>query len=137
MRIVLGTNVLVAAVFWQGNAWRIFEHVRNQTVVLCATDAMVAEFARVISYQKFASHLSRINKTPGELVEEIRDLLDRYSDSPEPLGIVSADPSDDIFLACALVAEADYIVSGDKHLLELKSFADIPILTPRQFLRHL
>ena len=136
MRVVLDTNVTLAAVFWQGNAWRILESVRAGLVVLCATDAMIAEFARVVAYEKFASHLERINKKPNQLVEDIKDLIDFYPDSPEPLGIISADPSDDMFLACALTAEAEYIISGDKHLLDLKNFVGIPILTPRQFLKR-
>ena len=137
MKVVLDTNVALAAVFWQGNAWRILEQVRNQSIDVCVTDPMIAEFARVIAYQKFASHLARVQKTSREVVEEMKDLWYRYPDSPEPLGIVSADPSDDIFLACALTASVDYIISGDKHLLDLKNFAGIPILTPQQFLRRL
>ena len=97
---------------------------------------MIAEFTRVIEYRKFALHLKRINKTPSQLVEEIKGLMDLYPDPPEPLGVVSADPSDDVFLACALVAGADCVISGDTHLLDLKNFAGIPILTPRQFLKR-
>jgi predicted nucleic acid-binding protein len=46
---------------------------------------------------------------------------------------VLADP-DDVFLRCALTAEARYIISGDHHLLDLGKYADIPILTVRDFL---
>ena len=97
---------------------------------------MMEEFTRVIEYRKFALHLKRINKTPSQLVEEIKGLMDLYPDPPEPLGVVSADRSDDMFLACALAAQAECIISGDKHLLDLKNFAGIPILTPRQFLKR-
>lgn len=71
--------------------------------------------------------------------EVLNDVLSLSLRVPEPLNILNVvvqDPSDDIFLACALVASADYIVSGDKHLLDLKNFAGIPILTPRQCLYH-
>ena len=45
-----------------------------------------------------------------------------------------ADPDDDVFLRCAAVAGAAYVVSGDHHLLDLGAYADIPILTVREFL---
>lgn len=48
--------------------------------------------------------------------------------------LVQADPEDDVFLLCAVVAEAEYIVSGDHHLLDLEEYADIPILTVDDFL---
>jgi len=48
--------------------------------------------------------------------------------------IVATDPDDDVFLRCAEVAEATYVVSGDRHLLELKAYANIPIVTVRDFL---
>jgi hypothetical protein len=56
--------------------------------------------------------------TPGELV----------------LRVISDDPDDDHYLSCAIEGEADYIVSGDHHLLELCEYQGIPILTPRAFL---
>jgi predicted nucleic acid-binding protein len=50
---------------------------------------------------------------------------------------VEADPTDNKFLDAALAANADCLVSGDAHLLDLKSFRDIPILTARQFMDRL
>ncbi|MFO7943639.1 MAG: putative toxin-antitoxin system toxin component, PIN family [Anaerolineales bacterium] len=47
---------------------------------------------------------------------------------------VEDDPDDDKFLACAVEGAADYIISGDPHLLDIESYQEIPILTPRQFL---
>jgi predicted nucleic acid-binding protein len=47
--------------------------------------------------------------------------------------IVKADPDDDIFLHCATVVQADYILSGDGHLLDLGQYAGIPIVTVRDF----
>ncbi len=52
-------------------------------------------------------------------------------------GSVPDDPKDEMFLACALDGKADVIVSGDHHLLDLESYRDIPIMTPRQFLDQL
>jgi uncharacterized protein len=54
--------------------------------------------------------------------------------APEETPVVVADPDDDIFLHCAVVTSAVYIVSGDHHLLALDKYAGIPILTIREFL---
>lgn len=49
-------------------------------------------------------------------------------------GLVKADADDDKLLACALVAQAEYLISGDAHLLDLESHAGINIMTAREFL---
>ena len=48
-------------------------------------------------------------------------------------GSVPDDPKDEMFLACALDGGAEFIISGDHHLLDLGIYRDIPIMTPRQF----
>jgi predicted nucleic acid-binding protein len=48
--------------------------------------------------------------------------------------VVREDPDDDRVLECAVAGEADYMVSGDRHLLKLGSYGGIPILTVRQFM---
>jgi hypothetical protein len=50
---------------------------------------------------------------------------------------VKEDPADDKVLECALAADADFIVSGDKHLLKLREFRGIPIITTKQALEKL
>ncbi len=53
------------------------------------------------------------------------------------LDVIKADPKDNIILECAVAGNADYIVSGDKHLLDLKEFSGIKILKPAEFLRKI
>ncbi len=53
---------------------------------------------------------------------------------PGRLRIIAADPDDDAIVECAVVGEAEFIVSGDHHLLELKSHARIQIVTAADFL---
>lgn len=48
---------------------------------------------------------------------------------------IKEDPSDNHFLACAIVAQASFIISGDEHLLKLKAFQGIPIVSPKEFLK--
>ena len=71
--------------------------------------------------------------TPAELVAYAMDLASIF-EVPEGPPIVVADPDDDVFLRCAVVAGATCVISGDNHLLDLGEYADIPILTVRDFL---
>jgi predicted nucleic acid-binding protein len=50
------------------------------------------------------------------------------------VGLIKDDPTDNMFLACALDGQADYVVSGDHHLLSLGSLQGIGIVSPRDFL---
>jgi putative PIN family toxin of toxin-antitoxin system len=54
----------------------------------------------------------------------------------EDITEIEADPDDDMFLECASAADADYLISGDTHLLDLGSFQGIPVLSPDEFLRE-
>lgn len=47
--------------------------------------------------------------------------------------VVAHDPSDDIFVACAIASEAEFLVSGDRHLLNIRQYGDIRILPPKAF----
>jgi len=51
--------------------------------------------------------------------------------------IVEEDPSDDMFIRCAEAGRANTIISGDQHLLNLKSYGKVKILNPSQFLKQL
>jgi putative PIN family toxin of toxin-antitoxin system len=55
----------------------------------------------------------------------------------ETISLIEGDPSDNKFLEAALEGKTDYIISGDRHLLELKTFRGIPILTAREFIEFL
>lgn len=53
------------------------------------------------------------------------------------LHVITADPTDNRFLECAVAGHADAVISGDRHLLRLKQFRGIPIVPPAAFLRRL
>lgn len=134
MKAVLDTNVLVSAFLWRGISKRIFDLARNQRLVICVNKEILEEFERVFSYPKFKNKLAEINKTPREIITEFLEVVEPYPSYFFSTPQIKVDPSDDKFLSCALVAQADVVVSGDRHLLKVRQFHGIPILTPRQFL---
>ena len=106
---------------------RIIEAVLAGELVLVTSSPLLAELRRVLAYPKLA------NAIPDGA--RLADLVELSSVVVEPLSVfaVVEDESDNRVLEAAVAAGADYIVSGDGHLLTLGMFQGIPILTPAEF----
>lgn len=134
MRAVFDTNVLLSALLWGGPPHALLEQVRNGTVTLISSPALLAELARVIERPKFDVILLRSNTSRAQTLAEVRQLAEVID--PPPLAQPACrDPDDDVVLALALAAQADLVISGDDDLLCLTGFEGIPILTPAQALQ--
>lgn len=97
------------------------------------SETMLDELKDVIERPKFVDRLQLIGKTSAEVVEGYAAVTE-VVDVETIERTVIADEDDDHVLACALSGHADYIVSGDPHLLDIKQYKSIPILTASQFL---
>jgi uncharacterized protein len=136
MRAVIDTNVLLSALLWGGTPRALLEHVRNGTVTLISSQALLAELARVLERPKFDVILLRTNTPRAQSLAEVRQLAE-VIDPPPLVQPVCRDPDDDAVLALAIASQADLVISGDDDLLSLGSFEGIPILTPTQALQRL
>lgn len=128
-KIVLDTNTIISALFWRGNPRKILDLVKAGYYTLLSSAEIERELIRVLGYPKFGL-------TPQEILPIIID-YNTYAKKMKvtsTISIIKKDPTDNIFLACAIDGKADYIVSGDHHLLELQTFRKIPIVTPKNFL---
>ena len=133
MRIVIDTSTLISAVLWNGLPHRLIELAEAGHVTLCATAETLQEFQEVLARPKFASKIRERATTVDEIVQSVLRLVALYP-AVAVAGLVKADADDDKFLACALVAQAEYLISSDAHLLDLGSYAGIDIVTAREFL---
>jgi putative PIN family toxin of toxin-antitoxin system len=133
MRIVVDTSTLISAVLWNGLPHRLIELAEAGEVTLCATADTLQECQGVLSRSKFDGKIRERATTVDEIMQYLLRLVALYP-SFALSGMVAADPDDDKFLACALVAQAEYLISSDAHLLGLKSHAGISIITAREFL---
>ena len=131
MRVVLDTNTLVSAILSPlGPPRRLLDNARAQVFELCSSPVLMAELLDVVSREKFAQRLAAAGLTPLGIVGEIRRLATMATPTDVPR-VVADDADDDHVLACALTAQADLIVSGDKHLLKLGGqYQGIAIVTP-------
>lgn len=95
---------------------------------------MIEEIYRVFQYPKFAERLGHLNFSVEEFIERLTERAMVIADPPEETVVIS-DPDDNKFLACAVACGAHLIVSGDEHLLTLKTYQGIAIVSPRVALR--
>ena len=134
MRAVLDTNVLISAVIATGTPHEIVVAGYSGAYEIIASPATVTEFRTTL--QKYPD---RFGLSDSAIDAEVETLCS-FATIVEPtvsLSLVDADPDDDTFLAVAVTAEADYVISGDSHLLDLGSVRGIEICSPREFFEHL
>lgn len=133
IRVVLDANVVVSAILNpHGHPARILAAWRDASFTLVTSQAILDEIERVLRYP-------RLQKWHGWPADQITDFIAELADlavvAPAVTHIAEGaeDPDDNKYLACAVDGGAGYIVSGDEHLLKLREYRHIPIVTPRLF----
>ena len=134
MRVALDTNVLVSAFLWEGTPGKLIELAGEREIQLFTSQALLDELAEVLRRRKLAKPVQATGFTAAELVKQYQRLAHRVT-ARQFTKQISRDADDDAVLACALAARAALIVSGDRDLLTLKSFRNIPIVTPAEAVR--
>ena len=126
LKFVFDTNVFVSALMSKrGNPALLLDRVRKSYTLFISKD-ILSELKDVISREKFSYTEAEVNT----FVEAIISLADVVN--PEiKIDAIKADPDDNMILECAVTSGASYIVSGDKHLLDLKEYGMIKIITPK------
>lgn len=133
MRVVLDTNVFISAIFWEGPPHEILTLAEQGKVTLAASQETLDELFGVLARKKFDRYFKEAQTDHKRISEYILFLVEVFSPKEE-VSIIKEDPPDNQFLSCALAAGTLFVVSGDRHLLGLKEFRNIPIITPKQFL---
>lgn len=130
-RVVLDTNVLVSVLLFTGELARVAGLWQNGEIIPLISKETYDELRAVLAYPKFSL-------SPGEIQEIIAKEILPYFEVVEiskNITGVSRDPEDDKFIACAICGSADFIVSGDKDLTDLRSYQTVRILRVHDFLR--
>jgi len=137
LKVVLDTNVYVSGtILSRGTPFEVLEAWRRQAYILVTSKAIIAEIERVLRYPRIRDHYAIAEQDIARLVESLRaDALIVPGDYQ--VAGVCADPDGDKFLACAVEAQADCIVTGDPDLLALSQYRGIAILKPHEFIERL
>lgn len=131
MLVVPDTNILISWLLNSSSYPRQLVYLwEEKRVQFALSEPILHEFQHVIAYPRIACvH----HKTAAQIHQLIADLRNGSQIVPGTyrVQVVQDDPDDDKFLACALEAQADAVVSGDPHLLNLKWYQGIPMLTAK------
>lgn len=128
-KVVLDTNVFVSSIFWEKGA--------PHKVVELALEKKIFVFTSVEILRELEKVLRRDFKEPDELIHRQISLIFEYANvvlSTVKVDVVKDDPEDNKIIECAVSCGAGYIITGDKHLLNIGSYKGIKIVTPRKLI---
>lgn len=128
-KAVLDTNVLISALIFGGKPRKILLHSKEKKIRAFISAPILLELAKKLD-SKFNWKEVKIKETIGTLSKFITVVYPTVR-----LNRVKKDPEDNKILECAVEANADYIITGDKHLLKLKRFEETKVVTPSDFIK--
>ncbi|TWJ33038.1 putative toxin-antitoxin system toxin component, PIN family [Geobacter argillaceus] len=134
IRVVLDTNQFISALLKPGSTPDVIMRlVREEKLLLVISEAICDEILRVLAYPKISCRIAASAEELCHFMAKIRTVA-LFTDGTLPIAPLAADPDDTKYLICAVEGRADFIVSGDHHLTDLKAFSGIRIVTPAEFL---
>src|SRR3989344_1603023 len=124
MKVVLDTNVVVSGTFWTGTSFRILELVNQGKIRIITSLPILKEYDRVIHSEEI------LDKTTVYQQARIKATLKILNNNiiVEPkvkVDIVKDDPDDNMFIEAAVEGKAQYIISQDSHLLNIRDYKGI------------
>ena len=132
LKVVLDTNVLISAILFGGKPRQILEKAIRGEIRLCLSEPILEELKGVLQRSKF-------DYSP-EMIQFILTELTSIADFVNPsdtIDVVLEDSEDNRILECAAEAKANYIISGDSHLLKLSRYRNMEVLDAAAFLERL
>jgi putative PIN family toxin of toxin-antitoxin system len=127
-RVVIDTNIMVASLFG-GRSRRLIDLWRSGGLTLCLSEEIRGEYLDILT------RFTRVRPDVRALIASLEAADNAIVAEPaERIDAVADDPADNAFLECAVAAQAEAIISTDRHLLDLGTFRGIPILQPGRFL---
>jgi uncharacterized protein len=129
MKVVLDTNIFISGIFWSGDSEKIIYAWGNEEFEIITSSEIIREIVETLMDFKIQLPINILL-----LWISILSMKSLIVEPQEKINIVKDDPDDDKFIEAAISGKADYIITQDKHLLKIKEFREIKILTPRDFL---
>jgi len=133
VRVVIDTNVLISAIFWTGKPKQVLNKVRRGEITFLTSEFILEEIRDVLTREDTPFKLSA--EEAERIVTEMRNLAVVVKIGSHVS--VCKDENDNKVLDCAIDGNANCIITGDSHLLQLSSFQKIDIMTVSDFLGHL
>lgn len=135
MRIVADTNILISATFWYGTSYEIIEKVENKEIELIISKDIIKEFIEVLNSEEIQMKIKNKNLEMQRTVEKILS-ISIIVEPKKKFNFIKEDNEDNKILECAYEGKADFIISQDNHLLKLREFEGIKIISPDEFIKN-
>jgi putative PIN family toxin of toxin-antitoxin system len=132
MKIVLDANIFISSFFWGGNPRTVFERIIAGRDELFVTKEILEEIEDVMERPKFHADKDDIQY----YINSIEEIGNKITPGKH-IKNGSRDKSDNKYIECGMAAHVDYIISGDIHLLELKEYDTIKIVTAKDYLARI
>lgn len=134
LKTVLDANVWVSVLLWGGKPAAVIKAAEDGKICIVTSEEIIGEPSNVLTYPKLSKVYQTENLRHEDLMEAILKIVN-FVKVTKKFNVVLEHSADDKFIDCALAADADYIVSGDKHLLKIVSYKKTQILSVNEFLQ--
>ena len=131
-RVVIDTNVVVSALLFGGTPGKLISLWKEGRIKAFISKEIIDEYLRVLAYPRFNLSEMEIDYL---LYQEILPYFEITKIKSGPI-ILEKDPPDDKFIYCAQASDSKIIISGDQHLLSMKKYGLIEILSPAQVIKR-
>jgi len=127
MVVTFDTNVLLSATLWDGSvAQKLLFDLIRQGIKIYSTTEILSEYQEVLKRD-----FDFTDAEVSEIMEKVLAFVTLVNPQTK-IKAVKDDPDDDVIIECALESESKYIITYDKHLLNLKEFRGIRIIRPEE-----
>jgi len=131
--ITIDTNVLISATFWNGASAKVIEKVEKKEIILVLSEPILEEYSEVLMSEEIQLKIKNKHLEMKQSVQKISAIAQIIIPVTQ-LSIVPEDPDDNKVMECAVDGKVNYFLTKDKHLLKIKNYRGIKILTPEEFL---
>lgn len=136
IRAVVDTNILVSALISKKTSppLQVYRLIKSADFLLITSSTILEELEDVITRKEI---IKLHQRTPGQIKEILKEIIETSYIVPGLVNVevVKKDPDDDKFIAAAIEGQADYIITGDKPLLNIKEYHGIKIISPTEFVK--
>lgn len=134
--VVIDTTVLISGFLTpEGVSAQLVEQAKAEVFELCLSREIIEELrSRLLHRRKIRRRYQYADERVHQHCRDLEAAASRLITDPAVVRVVERDPNDDMVIACAIEARADYIETRDKDLLSLGAHEGIRIVAPRQFL---
>jgi putative PIN family toxin of toxin-antitoxin system len=128
IQAVFDTNILFSATGWRGSPYQCLKLVREKKVTLILCREILTEYHEKLQ--------TKLQMTPEQATRTVAEMLacSTVVEIKNELLVILDDPADDMVVECAVSGKATFIVSGDRHLLDLKEYQGVVVVRANEFL---